>query len=255
MRQRSYTEEQYKQRVNSSLFGAFLAICINLLLLLFCNFHGVKYNYPPPLEKYVPIEVETMRAPIIRKPVRGQVASIDNVDRTKIVQESQKSESPVVHEKKNVGKANVVDEVGDVEMTNPQEEAIEQRALFPSAQNGNKEADLTAAREITDRINAGRVDGNSTKGDNEPNANVQAPGRAIEHLVKPIYNTNTSGTVVVRVTIDADGKIIKASIDGGSVGDGALQQRALEAAKKSTFKPSPTGQVTQGHITYIFTLQ
>ena len=80
-------------------------------------------------------------------------------------------------------------------------------------------------------------------------------GRGSVSLPKPRYTSEKSGRVVVTITVDEAGNVIKAvaGARGGTVQDSELFQQAESAAKKAKFKASTTGAEKQiGSITYNF---
>ena len=77
------------------------------------------------------------------------------------------------------------------------------------------------------------------------------------YLQKPEYNTQAEGTVVVRITVDKDGKVINAiaGVKGSTTLKDYLLQVARKAALQSKFKPKPDATIQTGTITYHFLLQ
>ena len=80
-------------------------------------------------------------------------------------------------------------------------------------------------------------------------------GRSSLSLPKPAYTSEKSGRVVVDITVDANGNVIKARAGGRgtTVQDAELFRQAEAAAKKARFKPDNTAAEKQiGTITYNF---
>lgn len=75
-------------------------------------------------------------------------------------------------------------------------------------------------------------------------------GREAKSLPKPSNNFNQEGTVVVSITINADGKVISAKAIEGTVSDSHTRSLAEEAAIKAVFSTG-NGDV-RGTITYTF---
>jgi len=74
----------------------------------------------------------------------------------------------------------------------------------------------------------------------------------------PSYTVQKSGRVVVKITVDRNGKVTTAipGYQGTTVTDKTLWAAAKEAALKATFNISETAPASQeGTITYIFTLK
>ncbi|MGC8823052.1 MAG: energy transducer TonB family protein [Bacteroidales bacterium] len=82
-------------------------------------------------------------------------------------------------------------------------------------------------------------------------------GRAPVSLIKPRGNFQTSGKVVVEITVDPNGNVINAvaGVKGSTTLDEYLLQIAREAALASKFSTNPKSTVQKGTITYRFVLQ
>lgn len=78
----------------------------------------------------------------------------------------------------------------------------------------------------------------------------------VGNLPKPSYPGTKSGKIVVRVTVDASGKVTGASFEpkGSTESDAQLIAAALEAARKARFTESRAA-VQGGTITYIFRME
>lgn len=261
MRDKRYIEEQYRQRINSSVFGTVLAIGVNLCIVLSCNFTGLKYLYPPPEEKAMVIEFEPQQAPKIKIKRQGREPSAENADKNKKLELVQKSEAQHKGTKQNLAKAATVGKTGDVEVPEPpREEEIDNRALFHAAKNTDKDT-LAAqtAKEVSDRLKAGHASGNATAAavEGAPSARVQ--GRTtVGVLAKPVYNVQAEGTVVVEIWVDQQGTVLKAipGYTGTNVTDKTLWNAARQAAMKVKFNTDwEAKEQQQGTITYIFKLQ
>jgi TonB family protein len=77
-------------------------------------------------------------------------------------------------------------------------------------------------------------------------------------LPKPSFPGNESGTVVVEVTVDKNGKVTKASpgIKGSNTVDPDLLEAARKAALSATFNAdSKAAAFQKGTITYHFIIQ
>lgn len=70
-------------------------------------------------------------------------------------------------------------------------------------------------------------------------------------LPKPANTFNQDGTVVVRIWVDAAGKVSDAEVIGGTVSDKATTQLAIDAAKKAKFTEDKNIKQV-GTITYTF---
>jgi len=260
MRQKNYTEEQYRQKFNSSMFGVFLSALVNVGIACLCGFSGLKYIYPPPEEKSMIIDFEQDEIPEIKVEKFGREPSAEEVNPEKPLEFVQKSQAQNVGAKPNETKEATVGPDGDVEVPEPpREEPIDQRALFHSPKNADKDT-LAAhtAREVSDALKAGHPAGNVTEGkvDGTPTARVKGRN-TVGTPAKPSYGVQNSGTVVVEIWVDRDGVVTKAipGYEGTTVTDKELWNAARSAALKTHFNldiEAPALQ--QGTITYIFKL-
>ena len=104
-------------------------------------------------------------------------------------------------------------------------------------------------------LNKGTGTGYNLQGTDQLDAGLQGRGLR-EGLPKPSTNYKTSGTVVVRVEINADGNVTSAKVilEGTTTTDTQLHKLAEEAARKAKFRPSER-TLQGGTITYVFKLQ
>lgn len=82
-------------------------------------------------------------------------------------------------------------------------------------------------------------------------------GRGAKYLEKPSTKFNETGTVVVSIWVDPNGKVVRAQVNpkGTTVLDNSLRKTAVNAALNSTFAQDPTAPGQQrGTITYEFVL-
>ncbi len=80
---------------------------------------------------------------------------------------------------------------------------------------------------------------------------VKNPVRRERHLVKPAYQCEDGGEVVVEIEVRPDGRITSAHVLSG--GDDYMREVALRAARSSTLDINPSAPERQrGTITYIF---
>lgn len=88
-----------------------------------------------------------------------------------------------------------------------------------------------------------------------PGVSFSLLNRSPLSLPKPSYNSEKSGKVVVDITVDENGNVIKAVAGGRgtTVQDKNLFDQAVAAARKAKFNPSSKGEKKQiGTITYNF---
>lgn len=75
-------------------------------------------------------------------------------------------------------------------------------------------------------------------------------------LPKPRYNVQEEGRVVVTITVNPQGNVVKASINSRTnTSSPALRKAALDAAKKATFNTVSQLDDQEGTITYYFKLK
>lgn len=80
-------------------------------------------------------------------------------------------------------------------------------------------------------------------------------GRTVISMPQPSYDFNQEGTVVVRVQVNAAGKVVDAKVDTGTtINDPHTIQLAIEAAYKATFSRSDASSQI-GTITYRFKIK
>ena len=143
---------------------------------------------------------------------------------------------------------------GEAEKT----ETINPNALFKPVTGNSTEQVPEGNRLAPDgerEQNRGEGTGYNLQGTDQLDAGLQGRGLR-EGLPKPTTNYKTSGTVVVRVEINAEGNVTSAKVilEGTTTTDAQLHRLAEEAARKAKFKPSER-TLQGGTITYVFKLQ
>jgi len=103
----------------------------------------------------------------------------------------------------------------------------------------------------------GSANGNSNTGATSGSAgygDFDLGGRGmVGSLPRPAFDRNTSGKVVVLITVDAAGRVKSATIgQGTTISDQAIRNAAKEAALKARFKAVSGNSLTPGKITYYF---
>lgn len=131
------------------------------------------------------------------------------------------------------------------------------RALFKMSKSGPDEpADAGNPRAPEgEEQTAGKGPGLQPDGFDRLDQGLQGRG-LVGTLPKPKYPGTRSGRVVVRVAVDAAGRVTGASFEprGSTTGDAALVEAALEAARKARFTESRAA-VQGGTITYVFRME
>lgn len=270
MHGKRYTEEQYRQKYNSSVFGIVLAVLVEAGVFGLCTIKTFTYLDPPPPEKTfieAPDLVE-QEAPVIKRK-KGPKPAAEQVNQEKKVELVQKSEAPHKGTKPNVAKAATVGPKGDVEVPEPpREEPINTNALMPSMDNFDQKDTLAAqvAKEVSDALAQGRPDGNVTKGKTtgEPTAHVK--GFVVDGVLgAPNYKGQKDGTIVITIYLREDGSVITndpifapaLDPDKSTTTDSELVRLAIEKAGQAHFRVSPNytpGKYNKGTITYIFSI-
>lgn len=81
-------------------------------------------------------------------------------------------------------------------------------------------------------------------------------GRTAVYLYKPAYQCEGGGEVVVSIVVNRNGKVTDANIQSTSTSENCINERALEAAKRSRFNADGSVPDKQkGTITYLFVPQ
>lgn len=104
----------------------------------------------------------------------------------------------------------------------------------------------------------GEGDGKGKGNGSNTGISVNLDNRKSISIPKPTYNSDKSGKVVVDITVDLNGNVIKATAGarGTTVSDLNLFKRAEEAAKNAKFNQDQNAPERQiGSITYIFQKQ
>lgn len=155
------------------------------------------------------------------------------------------------------------DEPAPVEENNPtsgeQEETrtVNPRALFHQNASGPDEpADAGNRNAPQGESETARGEGTGSKlqGMDQLDRGLQGRG-LVGDLPRPDYPGNRAGKVLVRVTVDRDGKVVSAEYEpkGSTTTDAALIAAARQAALRARFTASQQ-HVQSGTITYIFKL-
>ncbi len=259
---KEYLRERKKTEDRSKVTGIVLTVLLHAAALCLVSFSGLSYIYPPPEETSFLLDY-TEEEDIQFKPVYGREPQGEDVDREKDVELVQKSESPNESLAQNLTPAAKPDDFGDVETPEPprkEEPKLDPRAAFPGM--AKKDTTLTAphnAREASSDFRAGQATGNTEKARTEGVANAHVEGRKVNKstLVKPGYDVQESGKIVMKIWVDNYGNVKKAIVDDGTtISNTKLIAEARAAAMKAHFDQKIDAPAMQeGTITYIFNLQ
>lgn len=249
-------------QTRSRPIGIVTSLVFNGLVAFVCATAGLTYLDPPPEEIATLIEFDTdMSLEEQRIEVGADVQPrSEDADPTQDVKLVQNSEAPQEGARPNEAMETTVGTEGDVEVTEPEREPIDTRALFPTANNSDKD---TLAAQVADRITEaltpGHAQGNTRVGNPEGEPTARLQGRSVMgSLPLPVKdNIQKSGTVVVRIYVNREGNVINAIAGetGTTVTDKTLWDNAVAAAKKAKFNVSRNAPESQeGTITYVFKL-
>lgn len=162
-------------------------------------------------------------------------------------QAPQMHETPAEEEQRN-----------EVRGSEPETRTVNQKALFRQSQSGPDEPENAGnphAQEAEKEQTSGTGSGLSPEGTDWLDTGLQGRG-LVGALPKPRYTGNASGKVVIRVTVDASGRVTSAVYEakGSTTSDAELVREAREAALKARFTESRS-HLQGGLITYLFTLK
>ena len=259
---KQYLRERNERERNSLITGIAMTVAVHVCAVLLVSFTGIKYLYPPPPENSFLIDFEEEMVLPEQKP--GREPRGEDVDREKNIELVQRSESPNTSDKPNITPATKPDNHGDVEVNEPprkEEPELDPRATFPGM--AKKDTTLTAEHSSKDdpsEYKAGQPNGNVNKGESDGKPNAHLEGRTVDKagLKKPVYASQETGKVVVKIWVDQYGKVQKAvpGADGTTVTDKELWTAARNAALETGFNMSANAPALQeGTITYIFNLK
>jgi outer membrane biosynthesis protein TonB len=260
---KQYLRERHESERNSTLTGIVLTIVVHVCAVFLVSFTGIKYLYPPPAENTFLLDFDEEPIPIVEQKT-GIDPRGEDVNPEEKIELIQRSESPVKSTKPNTTPATKPDPHGDVAVTEPprdEEPKPDPRASFPGM--GKTDNTTTAphgASEASTTFKPGQPTGNVSTGATEGKPNAHLEGREVDKagLKKPVYTSQESGKVVVKIWVDQYGKVQKAvpGADGTTVTDRALWTAARNAALETGFTMSASAPALQeGTITYIFNLK
>ena len=141
----------------------------------------------------------------------------------------------------------------------PQPRKVNTQALFPGRTLGSKsksEGKDKGSGNQGDLSGAPNGDHAGT-GQGSAGANFDLKGRSlVGSLPKPTYASNSSGKVVISVTVDSNGRVANATYQqqGSTTSSADLIRAAREAALKARFTESESF-VQAGTITYVFRMK
>lgn len=183
---------------------------------------------------------------------------------------TQKDPSVALAEKKTAAEAEAKRRAAEEARRREREEAAA-RAREAAARKAEAErrAAQAASNRVKNRFGAGteagskgNATGKGTQGIPSGNSKsgqpvASLPGRSPRALPLPSYPGNEEGDVVVRITVNAAGRVVSASIQtsGTNTSNAALRNAAIAAARQATFNAVDGAANVTGKITYRFRLQ
>lgn len=246
----------------STLVVAGGAIC----LLLFC---GLYRPFPPPPEYGVEVNLgysevgmgdvqafEPEASPLPEETVAAESAE-------EAVMETSDEEAPALAEtkpeekKEEKAEPEKMPEKPEVKPEEAKEPELNPMALYPGKRKGKEESSQGETQQAGDQgkpegdVHAQGYEGSGGSG----GISFSLNGRTLMSLVKPSYDSDEEGVVVVRIWVNRDGLVtrVQAGVKGTTTMDQLLWKTAAEAAMKSRFVPrefAPEEQV--GTISYRF---
>jgi len=243
--------------------GIIATFIFHSILILSFFFFGLKYKDPPPPEEGISIDFGNSFSGI-----NEQVESVDNIiepiKETVIEKQIKSNEEKItqdieevieVNEEKNVKEVIEKEKEDIIEEEKPE---VNKKALYKgkkkkkiSEGNVNRDGDL------------GNIEGNKSSnimeggGEGSNDMSYQLSGRSVNLKVKPEYNLQVEGKIVVTIIVNRNGDVISAI--PGAQGSTSLNKQLLDKAKKAALKTkfsskenAPENQ--KGKIVYYFSL-
>lgn len=141
--------------------------------------------------------------------------------------------------------------------TDAKTQTVNRRAIFHSNKGGVDEPEDLGnpyAREGEENLASGDGGGLNPIGNDQLDEGLHGRG-LLGNLPVPSYPGNVSGKIVIRVTVDQNGRVTSATYEpkGSTSSDAALIAAAVEAAKRARFTESRSF-AQGGTITYNFRL-
>ncbi len=206
---------------------------------------------PPPEEVPEPTAPEPVPEPeqVVTQDTEESIALPDEVEETHTDLEEVESEEPEISEPIDVAEEETIEE--------PEPEP-DPRSLFPGQdrQTTNRQEHGDDEEEGDRGRPEGTVDADESDEEGVGDGvEYSLTGRDANLLPRPEYTTLAEGRVVVRIVVDREGNVIRASAGarGTNTTNATLHRLAEDAAKRARFNRSPSAPEEQiGTITYIF---
>ncbi|GAA4294511.1 energy transducer TonB family protein [Aestuariibaculum suncheonense] len=141
-----------------------------------------------------------------------------------------------------VPKTNTSTDTGDSDNTNAIGENF-------SKDKAIKEEELSAFNKVSELLKKQKSEGVNKKS----TMSYSLKGRTHNFMPTPIYLCEEGGKIVVNITVNAQGTVTDASVNGSSTSDNqCLKEHALEYAREATFSEDPSKPSQVGTITFNF---
>jgi len=214
-------------------------------------------------ENYLPVNLQNNDA---------NNKSSDNSDNGKTITQDNE-DAPVIENGNNKNKNNTNTTVQNKKVIKINDPVVNTMALFKKNKKGGNEGETNGNGDqgnpngTYDAKNHYGNPGDGTGGDGNGDGNGDKKGNGISYslngrkpnnLSKPVYNSKETGKVVVTITVDKYGNVVKANAGAKGTTTTAqdLWKLAEDAALKSKFNANPNAAEEQkGTITYIFIRQ
>lgn len=240
-----------------------VAVC----LLLCC---GLYRPFPPPPEYGVEVNLgysefgmgdvqafEPEASPMPEENVAAESAEEEAVMETSDEEAPALAETKPEEKKEEKAEPEKVPEKPEVKPEKAKEPELNPMALYPGKRKGKEESSQGETQQAGDQgkpegdVHAQGYEGSGGSG----GISFSLNGRTLMSLVKPSYDSDEEGVVVVRIWVNRDGLVtrVQAGVKGTTTMDQLLWKTAAEAAMKSRFVPKefvPEEQV--GTISYRF---
>lgn len=139
-----------------------------------------------------------------------------------------------------------------LELQRQQEEAAAERARLAAEKKAREDAAIAKASAFSNRFAKDGRNGEAVGHGSDGGAQWSLKGRIARNIGQPGNDFHGEGIVVVRIEVDATGRVVSASVtDGTNTSDPTLHRLALEAARKTLFNESQQSKAI-GTITYHF---
>ncbi len=136
------------------------------------------------------------------------------------------------------------------------ERQVNERALFPGRTEGSASTSQGTTGGEGNRGSHDGAPGGSDSAGGSGSSGFSLAGRYIVgNLPRPAYNADVEGRVVIRITVNSEGRVTNAVYEqaGSTTNHGELVSAARAAAIRARFTPSEE-EIQTGTITYIFRL-